>query len=150
MRQERNITVSSKKERNITKKRDGAYLTNATSPIHFCWKMFGVEWRAFDHPKASDDLILAQPCTYISPPILKIEQFLSRGTGKSDDSAPPPPPWFYALHALYMQQEGTSYVMLSTSRRQSWYWSYIPILPKNNLVRSMTICKSQIRCFEKQ
>jgi hypothetical protein len=51
--------------------------------------MFGVEWRAFDHPEASDDLILAQPCTYIPHSILKIEKFLSNGTANGDDSAPP-------------------------------------------------------------
>lgn len=32
--------------------------------------------------------------------------------------------------------------MLSTSRRQSWYWSYIPILPNNSLVRNIMISSS--------
>jgi hypothetical protein len=49
--------------------------------------MLGVEWRVFDHPKASDDLILAQPCTHISHSILKIEQFLSNENVNSGDSS---------------------------------------------------------------
>lgn len=58
------------------REREGAYLTDATSPIHFCRKMLGVEGGVLDHPKALNDLVLTKPCTYISNPVLKIEQFL--------------------------------------------------------------------------
>jgi hypothetical protein len=58
------------------REREGAYLTYATSPIHFCRKMLGVEGGVLDHPKALNDLVLTKPCTYISNPVLKIEQFL--------------------------------------------------------------------------
>jgi hypothetical protein len=92
-----------KKKRILWREKKMIYLADATSPIHFCWKMVGVEWRVFDHPKASDDLILAQPCTRISHSILKIEQFLSNENVSNGDS-----PRQTALHDWYMQKEGTS------------------------------------------
>lgn len=52
------------------------FLTDATSPVHFRRKMSGVERGVLYHPKALNDLVLTKPCTYISNPVLKIEQLL--------------------------------------------------------------------------
>jgi len=60
-------------------------LTDATSPIHFCTKMVGVEGGVLDHPKALNDLVFTKPCTYMSNPVLKIEQFLSSEIVSDDE-----------------------------------------------------------------
>ena len=47
--------------------------------------MLGVEGGVLDHPKTLNDLVLTKPCTYISNPVLKIEQFLPCEIVSSDE-----------------------------------------------------------------
>lgn len=48
-----------------------SYLTNAAALLGFRWKMLMVECRVFDHPKAANDLVFAQPCAYIPNSVLE-------------------------------------------------------------------------------
>lgn len=112
--------------------------------------MLGVECWILDHPKAASDFIVMQPCAYIPNSVFKIQQLLSNWTmggwrricdGNVLKS-------FFFLGCTYWAWEGTSYVMLSTSSRQSWCWSCIPNLPHNSRVLNIMICNLQ-RWFNK-
>ena len=99
----------------LRRKEAQAYLTDTAFPLHFCCETERPIGWVLDLPNAAGNLILTQPCVDIPNFVSKLEQLLQSKVSYHRLMA-------VVIHRCRIQQNGmhTSYVMLSTSRRQSW------------------------------